>query len=85
MKPSPITPPYLPSTASSPHARTAPRKHSRAATHTDLSSSEQAQVNAAPLKTFVHEVLRPMILGMHSLLRLRMVVRMMSGFGNIKV
>ncbi|KAI0302524.1 hypothetical protein BC826DRAFT_984817 [Russula brevipes] len=32
----PITPPYLPSTASSPHAR----------------------VNAAPLKSFVHEVLR---------------------------
>ncbi len=55
--PSPITPPYLPSTASSPHG-TASRKLSRAATHTDLSSAEQARMNAAPLKTFVHEVLR---------------------------
>jgi hypothetical protein len=52
----PITPPYLPATASSPYAST--RRLSRAATHTDLSCSEQARINAAPLKTFVHEVLR---------------------------
>ena len=56
--PSPITPPFLPSTASSPHASTAPRNLSRAATLTDLSSTDQARINAAPLKTFVHEVLR---------------------------
>lgn len=56
--PSPITPPYQPSAASSPHASTAPRNLSRAATHTDLSSFEQARCNATPLKTFVHEVLR---------------------------
>ena len=56
--PSPITPPYQPSTVSPSHVSTAPRKLSRAATHTDLSSTEQARVNAAPLKTFVHEVLR---------------------------
>jgi len=54
----PITPPYLPGTASSPHVSTAPRILSRAATHCDISSTEQARVNAAPLKTFVHEVLR---------------------------
>jgi hypothetical protein len=36
----------------------APRKLSQAATHTDLTSSKQARVNAAPLKTFAHEVLR---------------------------
>ena len=53
----PITPPCAPSTASSPHVSTAPRKLSRAATHID-SSAEQARGNAAPLKTFVHEVLR---------------------------
>jgi hypothetical protein len=53
----PITPPCAPSTASSPHISTAPRKLSRAATHID-SSAEQARSNAAPLKTFVHEVLR---------------------------
>jgi hypothetical protein len=29
----------------------------RAVTHTDLTSFEHARVNAAPLKTFVHEVL----------------------------
>lgn len=54
----PITPPYLPGTASSPHVSTAPRVLSRAATCNDLSSAEQARGNAAPLKTFVHEVLR---------------------------
>ena len=54
----PITPPYLPGTASSPHVSTAPRILSRAATHIDLSSAEQARGTAAPLKTFVHEVLR---------------------------
>ena len=54
----PITPPYLPGTASSPHVSTAPRILSRAATHSDFSSAEQARGNAAPLKTFVHEVLR---------------------------
>lgn len=54
----PITPPYLPGTASSPHVSTAPRIVSRAATYNDLSSAEQARGNAAPLKTFVHEVLR---------------------------
>jgi hypothetical protein len=54
----PITPPYLPGTYSSPHVSTAPRILSRAATHIDLSSAEQARGNAAPLKTFVHEVLR---------------------------
>ena len=54
----PITPPYLPGTASSPPVSTAPRILSRAATHSDISSAEQARVNAAPLKTFVHEVLR---------------------------
>jgi hypothetical protein len=53
----PITPPYLPGTSSSPHVSTAPRVLSRAATHIDLSSAEQARGNgnAAPLKTFVHE------------------------------
>ncbi|KAI9442391.1 hypothetical protein H4582DRAFT_1928168 [Lactarius indigo] len=55
--PSPISPPYLPGTASSPHG-TASRNLSRAATHADLSSAEQARINATPLKTFVHEVLR---------------------------
>ncbi len=54
----PITPPYLPGTASSPHVSTAPRVLSRAATHHDLSSAEQARGSTAPLKTFVHEVLR---------------------------
>jgi len=54
----PITPPYPPSTASSPHVSTAPRKLSRASTHVDLSLAEQARGNTAPLKTFVHEVLR---------------------------
>ncbi|KAH9054199.1 hypothetical protein EDB87DRAFT_1568567 [Lactarius vividus] len=54
--PSPITPSCL-GTASSPHG-TASRNLSRAATHTDLSSAEQARINATPLKTFVHEVLR---------------------------
>jgi hypothetical protein len=54
----PITPPYLPGTASSPHVSTAPRILSRAATLNDLSSAEQARGNSAPLKTFVHEVLR---------------------------
>ncbi|KAH9051403.1 hypothetical protein EDB83DRAFT_2397902 [Lactarius deliciosus] len=53
--PSPITPPCLPGTASSPYG-TASRNLSRAATHTDLSSAEQARINATPLKTFVHEV-----------------------------
>jgi hypothetical protein len=53
----PITPPCAPSTASSPHVSTAPRNLSRAATHIDL-SAEQTRGNAAPLKTFVHEVLR---------------------------
>jgi len=54
--PSPITPPF---TASSPHASTASRKLSRASTLTDLSSStDHSRVNATPLKTFVHEVLR---------------------------
>ena len=53
----PITPPYLPGTTS-PHVSTAPRILSRAATHSDVSSTEQARGNAAPLKTFVHEVLR---------------------------
>jgi len=53
----PITPPYLPSTAP-PHVSIAPRSLSRAATHVDLSSPEQARGNAAPLKSFVHEVLR---------------------------
>ncbi|KAH9022247.1 hypothetical protein EDB84DRAFT_1274674 [Lactarius hengduanensis] len=55
--PSPVTPPCLPGTASSPHG-TASRNLSRAATHTDLFSAEQARINATPLKTFVHEVLR---------------------------
>jgi hypothetical protein len=55
--PSPITPPFLQSTASSPHASTG-RNLSRAVTLTDLSSTDQARVNATPLKTFVHEVLR---------------------------
>jgi hypothetical protein len=54
----PITPPYLPGTTSSPYVSTAPRILSRAATHSDFSSAEQARGNAAPLKTFVHEVLR---------------------------
>ena len=54
----PITPPYLPGTASSPHVSTAPRILSRAATQNDISSAEQARGNTAPLKTFVHEVLR---------------------------
>jgi len=54
----PITPPYLPGTASSPHVSTAPRILSRAATHNDLSSAEQARGSTAPFKTFVHEVLR---------------------------
>ncbi|KAF8482730.1 hypothetical protein DFH94DRAFT_378328 [Russula ochroleuca] len=54
----PITPPYLPGTASSPHVSRAPRTLSRAATHIDLSSAEQARGTAAPLKTFVHDVLR---------------------------
>jgi PHO85 cyclin-5 len=53
----PITPPYPPSTASSPHVSTAHRNLSRATAHVD-SSAEQARGNAAPLKTFVHEVLR---------------------------
>jgi len=52
----PITPPYLASTA--PHVSIAPRGLSRAATQVDLSSPEQARSNAAPLKSFVHEVLR---------------------------
>jgi len=52
----PITPPYLPSTAS-PHISTAPRNLSCATTHIDPSSAEQARANAAPLKSFVHEVL----------------------------
>ena len=52
----PITPPYR--TSSSPHVSTAPRTLSRATTQVDLSSAEQARGNAAPLKTFVHEVLR---------------------------
>ena len=54
----PITPPYLPGTVPSPHVSTAPRILSRAATHIDLSSADQARGTAAPLKTFVHEVLR---------------------------
>jgi len=54
----PITPPYLPGTAPSPHVSTAPRNLSRAATQNDLSSVEQVRGNSAPLKTFVHEVLR---------------------------
>ncbi len=54
----PITPPYLPGTSSSPHVSTAPRILSRAATHCDLSSAEQTRGSTAPLKTFVHEVLR---------------------------
>ena len=55
--PSPITPPFLPSTSSSPHASTA-RNLSRAVTLTDTSSTDHTRVNATPLKTFVHEVLR---------------------------
>ena len=54
----PITPPYLPSTASSPPVVTAPRSLSRASTLIDLSSAEQVRGDAAPLKTFVQEVLR---------------------------
>ncbi|KAI0283583.1 hypothetical protein BGY98DRAFT_681103 [Russula aff. rugulosa BPL654] len=54
----PITPPYLPGTASSPHVSTAPRLISRAASHNDISSAEQARGSTASLKTFVHEVLR---------------------------
>ena len=54
----PITPPYLPSSASSPHVSTAPRSLSRTQTQIDVCSAEQARGNAAPLKTFVHEVLR---------------------------
>ena len=56
--PSPITPPFQLGTASSPHANTAPRNLSRASTFTDLSSIDHSRVNATPLKTFVHEVLR---------------------------
>ena len=54
----PITPPYTSTTVPSPHVSTTPRKLSRASTYVDLSLAEQARGNAAPLKTFVHEVLR---------------------------
>jgi hypothetical protein len=56
----PITPPYLPGTASSPqrpHVSTTPRIVSRATTQNDPSSAEQARGNASPLKTFVHGVM----------------------------
>ena len=54
----PITPPSTSTTVPSPHVSTTPRKLSRASTYVDLSLAEQARGNAAPLKTFVHEVLR---------------------------
>ncbi|KAI9509159.1 hypothetical protein F5148DRAFT_1189583 [Russula earlei] len=53
----PITPPHLPSTAPS-NLSTASRCLSRAATQIDFCPTEQARGNSAPLKTFVHEVLR---------------------------